>query len=136
VKASVILVLGGALLPVLVAGATIYRCDQGHGVPRFQQRPCDGGEQVELAPLAGRWEPLREGERRLWQQSRRSHQPRRKPKRSRHKKDHASAQTCLRKRQRVEAISAHLRRGYTRAQGERLRRRRKELQEFMRLFCD
>lgn len=125
------------LLPLPALGDAIYRCDGADGVPRFQSYPCPGGEAVELPPPAARWEALRPGERALLQQARRRERTARStrpPRRSR--KEHASARTCLARRQRVEALSAQLRRGYKPARGERLRRRRDNLAEFIRRFCD
>jgi hypothetical protein len=127
-----------ALLPVVAAGAQVYRCSDPSGVPRFQSGPCaDGGEALQLGEPAARWEPLRPGERRLWEQTRRSEMRRRAPAtKPRAGPERASQRSCWQKRQRLDAVAAKLRRGYKPAQGERLRRRRDELQGFIARYCE
>lgn len=47
----------------------------------------------------------------------------------------ADARRCRKKRQQVEDINARLRRGYRPAQGERLRRKRRALEDDLRHYC-
>lgn len=119
-------------------GAQVYRCDDGGGTPSYQQTPCaHGGGAVELSPPAARWEGLRPGERELLDRYRREDaRPARRRAARRSRDDGPSERSCGQKRQRLERVSAKLRRGYKPAQGERLRRRRDELYEFIRRYCD
>jgi hypothetical protein len=122
------------LLPASAAGTQIYRCEEPSGQPRFQQTPCAaGGGEVQLSPPAARWEALRPGELQLLEQRSRP-APRRKTVKPRDNR--ALERRCWSKRKRLEAVSAKLRRGYKRAQGERLRRQRDNLGEFIRRYCD
>jgi hypothetical protein len=136
VKVSLILLMFGALLPGLSAGAQVYRCDDPSGFPRFQQVPCAGdGEPVDLPPPAANWDALRPGERAMLEQRRRP-RPAGRPEPRQVRDERASERSCWQKRQRLEAVSAKLRRGYRAAEGERLRRRRDALSGFIRRYCD
>lgn len=135
-KVLVLGVMAWLALPAVSQGAQIYRCADPSGYPRFQQTPCAGdGEAVHLSPPAARWEALRPGERAMLKETGKPRpKPRTRPAAQGRKQ--ASERTCWQKAQRLDAVSAKLRRGYKPAQGERLRRRRNELAGFIRRFCD
>jgi len=134
VKVPILTMCVCTLLSAVCDGAQIYRCDDPSGQPRFQQIPCEaGGEAVQLSPPAARWDPLRPGERQLLK-GRARPADRRKAAKPRDSK--AVERRCWDKRKRLEAVSAKLRRGYKPAQGERLRRQRDNLGEFVRRYCD
>lgn len=123
------------LLPGVVSGTQIYRCEGPWDSPQFQQLPCDGpGEVVPLSEPAGRWAPLRPSEQQWLKQHKRPLIQHHKAPRVRDPQ--AKERRCWAKRKRVEALSARLRRGYKRAQGERWRRQRNNLDEYLRRYCD
>ena len=107
------LVLCGALSP---ASADIYRCAGPVG-PVYQDRPCTGaGERVPMehrAPRAEARPGIRDSERR-WLAERR----------------------CWQRRQRLEAVRRHLRRGYRPLEGDRLRHEARRLEDYLFRFCD
>lgn len=127
----------GALAAAPATATQIYRCEHASGPPSYQQVPCrGGGGPVELSPPAARWEGLREGERQLLERYRREDARPAKRRARKARDDRPSERSCWQKRQRLERVSAKLRRGYKPAQGERLRRSRDELYEFIRRYCD
>lgn len=126
-------------VPGIALGSDIYRCQPPGGTPTFQQVPCSGdGALVELPEPAARWEPLRPGEQSLLDQHEARQQRRqRAPKSSRRQPARAASdRACWEKRRRLDAVAAKLRRGYKPAQGERLRRRRDNLGDFVNRYCD
>ena len=123
------------LLPVS-AGAAVYRCATPGGV-QFQDWPCGGAPVLRAgaadAPGAG----LRDSERAwLRQRERAQSRPRRSAPGKRAKAADARARRCWSRRQRLARVRDALRRGYRPARGERLRRRRRELEDYLSRFCD
>ncbi|WP_456380070.1 DUF4124 domain-containing protein [Thiolapillus sp.] len=123
-------------------GAQVYRCTQPDGSISFQQQACTGdGERIETGEAQPVWSSLRSGEKSLHKQYRKRDQERLKHKRKQAKipagKKPGSAQlrACWNKRKQLEAVSAKLRRGYSPAAGEGLRRRRDNHQDYLRTFC-
>ena len=129
-----------ALLPLLClslpVNAAVYRCDGDP--PRFQDAPCDSTGIVGAVPASGGGSGLRRSER-VWLRAREARQSVAKPKRSQRKpgsnKAAQQAQRCWRKRQQLDRVKAKLRRGYKPAQGERLRRSRKQYEEYLFRYC-
>jgi hypothetical protein len=119
------------------ASADIYRCDTARG-PLFQDHACDRGSVVAVddrPTSAGKG--LRDSELRWLRQ--REVRARRKTPRPAHKRRHsdkAQQRRCWNKKARLEKVRAHLRRGYKPTQGERLRRQRRQLEDYLSRFCD
>jgi hypothetical protein len=128
------------LLPVWAGGAAaaVYRCKAAGGV-QFQDWPCGRAPVVRGAPEADPAQGLRRGEL-LWLRQRqrqaavRAHRER--PGKRRRRRDDARARRCWARRQRLEQVADRLRRGYRAAQGERLRRQRRTLEDYLSRFCD
>ncbi len=133
---GLLFILGGGV----VKATTVYRCVGAEGVPTYQQLPCAGqGGQIRLAEPAARWEALHPGERALLEDRRSGERPRQggvPVKQRRGTTAKASERSCWQKRRHLDAVSAKLRRGYKPAQGERLRRRRDDLADFLSRYCD
>jgi hypothetical protein len=129
-----------ALLPllgfILPASAAVYRCDGDP--PRFQDAPCGSTGVASVVPAAGGGSGLRRSERN-WLRTREAARQAAKPKRSQRRSGSGKVaqqeQRCWRKRQQLERVKAKLRRGYKPAQGERLRRSRKQYEEYLFRYC-
>ena len=123
-----------------IEAETIYRCEGERGWV-FQQSRCapGGGGRFRLSPENRVGSPLRPGEERYVRQrieARRSDTPNLGSIGPVEDPRPASDRRCLGKRQALERVERRLRQGYSPAQGDRLRRRREELAEFRRRFCD
>jgi hypothetical protein len=122
------------------AFADIYRCQGPEGEVVFQSTGCPkaNSEPLTLRPLNVLGEGLRPGERALLidKGSPNRRQSRTKPGKNTKLAQRQLAERCLARRQKLAALGAKLRRGYKRAQGERLRRKRDEHAEYLRQFCD
>ncbi len=139
-----IIFLGYASL-LLVGGshaAQVYRCTQADGGISFQQQACAGdGERIETGEAQSAWSPLRSGEKSLYKQYRKRDRNWLKHKRklaksnARKKPGPAKLRACWNKGRQLETISAKLRRGYSPAEGEGLRRRRDSYEDYLRTFC-
>ncbi len=126
---------------------SIYRCTGSDGIPVFSQVACSPDAtvvtpSVESSPAvvpdsAG----LRDSERawlKQWEKQRRSRILRGAGvnRSKQYRQSTGSEQRCLGKRQQLARISARLRRGYKPSQGEKLRRRKGEYQDYLNAFCD
>ena len=118
--------------------AGIHKCDTDQGTV-YQDRPCDGGTAIVLndggyASGSG----LRTSERRWLRE--RAEKPRRKPataKRTKSKPDKkAQARRCWQRKARLQEVKARLRRGYKPSQGDKLRRQRRNHEDYLANFCD
>lgn len=128
--------LQACLLP---ATAGIYRCDTPDGAV-FQDRPCGAGTAVVLDDSNySSGSGLRASERR-WlkeQQARKSAKPKPKAVSNRRSGErNAQARRCWKKQTRLEAVKARLRHGYKASQGDRLRRQRRNYEDYLSRFCD
>lgn len=116
----------------------VHRCDTDDG-PVFQDRPCDGSTAViadDSAYASGTG--VRASERR-WLRERAASKPRKKkgvPVAHGKREDKAQARRCWQRRTRLDAVKARLRRGYKPSQGEKLRRQRREHEDYLFRFCD
>ncbi len=120
------------------ASGAIHRCDTDQGTV-FQDRPCGGGTAViadEGAYVSGAG--VRASEQR-WLRERaasRTRQAKRIPVSKTSREDKAQARRCWQRRTRLDAVKARLRRGYKASQGEKLRRKRREHEDYLFRFCD
>lgn len=117
---------------------SVYRCPQPDGGIQFQQFACEQGVQLELSPVISGWRGLRQAEREAL---------RAKPGVSASRGDllTVGSQTdwqskgdnkaCLKRRDRLKHIQYQLRAGYRPAEGERLRRQRDEIRDWLRHHC-
>jgi hypothetical protein len=119
------------------AQSTLYRCRGDQSEPLFSNVPCTGT--AVLAPSAPADAPaggIRAAEK-AWLRSREA--SRRPASRFKHPpavaRGAADARRCRKKRQQAGDVSARLRRGYRPAQGERLRRKRRALEDYLRHHC-
>ena len=130
------------LLPVVVQGVELYRCQDDAGTVSFQQSPCDGpGARVSVGEAQAVWAPLRPGERTLVESYRRRDRERLARQRAAEREalraqgQRLESSGCFNKRHALEKVEARLRHGYPAGQGERLRRRRDYLEEYLRRYC-
>lgn len=120
------------------AFADIHRCDTENGV-LFQDHPCPGGSA--FIPSGGTYSTgrgLRDSERK-WlreQAGRKKPAKRRSAKVARSADESARERSCWSRRERLETVRAKLRRGYKPSQGERLRRARRQHEDYIARFCD
>jgi hypothetical protein len=119
----------------------LYRCAEGdHWV--FQQTRCAPGTGTvfELSPENRVGSPLRASERRYLEERLKAGRERRSnigsigPAETRALP--TSGKTCLGKLQALERVRRRLRQGYPPAEGERLRRRRDDLEQYLGRFCE
>jgi hypothetical protein len=134
--------LPGAAMALLLAAAVdaaeIYRCLGDAGEVLFQATACSGGHALNPAPLNSLGGELRPGERALLERAAQAAPARAKARRNgpAGAERRRAAERCLAKRQQRDRLAARLRRGYKPAEGERLRRRRDDYEEYLRAFCD
>lgn len=141
-----ITLIAGALFSALPAAADIYRWQGNDGSVHFGDEPPPDRQAVPLyehrtwepKPAAGNASGLRPGERRALEQSRRrvrTTAPKSAP--SERKQSRSARKVrCLEARDRLEALSGDLRRGYTAARGARLKRSRKKLEAWVFDNCE
>lgn len=133
------------LLQGSMAGTAIYRCNGDFGEPVFRHRPCGDSPSVydgQVPGVAPEGVGLRAGEK-AWlrqreQDSRRLRDKRRRVGVSRDtdaRADAKQAYQCRKKRRSLDAVKAKLRRGYKPASGEKLRRRRRDHEDYLSAFC-
>ena len=120
--------------------ARVYRCSQADGGISFQQQACSAeGRLIETGEAQAVWSALRPEEKRLYESYRERDRDRRMRKRQARRRtarmEKADERGCLLKRQRLDSINARLRRGYKAGQGEPLRRKRDQYEEYLRRFC-
>lgn len=120
------------------ASADIYRCDGPDG-PLFRDSPCHGGQQPETVTVQVTEDAGLRPSERQWLKQRAAERRRKRPAKApatRQRDDKAQARRCLSKRQRLENVRARLRRGYRPSQGDRLRRQRRQYEDYLSRFCD
>jgi len=120
------------------ASGAVHRCDTDQGTV-FQDRSCDGSTAViadDGAYVSG--SGIRASERR-WLRERAASKPRKRkrdPVARSSRDDKAQERRCWQRRTRLEAVKANLRRGYKPSQGDKLRRKRREHEDYLSRFCD
>ena len=120
--------------------ARIYRCPQADGGISFQQQACAAeGQLIETGEAQAVWSALRPDEKRLYEKYRQRDRERqlrkRQARRQTARMEKADERACLLKSQRLDSVKARLRRGYKAGQGEALRRKRDQYEEYLRRFC-
>ncbi len=130
------------LLSGMAQGLELYRCRDDSGTVSFQQMPCAGsGQRMSVGEAQAVWSSLRPGERNLVESYRRRDRERLARQRAAEREalrtqgQHLESSGCFNKRHALEKVEAHLRHGYRAGQGERLRRRRDYLEEYLRRYC-
>lgn len=115
--------------------ADVYRCDSPEGAV-FQDRPCGSGATLVVLPRpAAAATGVRESERR-WLKERRQRKSRPvRQVRVRTRDDEARKRRCWNKRTRLETVKGRLRHGYKPSQGDRLRRQRRNYEDYLSRFC-
>lgn len=119
-------------------GAAIHKCITEQGTV-YQDRSCDGGTSV-VANDGGysNGSGLRASERRWLRE--RAEKSTRKPvaaKRRVSRTDNkAQLRRCWERKTRLEGVRARLRRGYKPSQGDKLRRQRRNHEDYLARFCD
>ncbi len=125
----------------------IYRCDGDSGEPFFSHQPCGSmqGSAIyrAMAPTEAA-QGLRPAEAQ-WLNARDKRQA--NDERASSRKHRGAARTsaastarkqvyrCRRTKARLDKVRAELRRGYKAAKGERLRRKRREYEDYLDVFC-
>lgn len=128
------LILCGLCTLSTALAANIYRCEGLEGTT-FQDRPCSAAATVVSDHGFRGGSGLRASER-DWLLERSRHKPRKsRVTKARVRDDKAQQRRCWTRRTRLEKVRAHLRRGYKPAQGERLRRQRKNDEDYLSRFC-
>ena len=121
--------------------AELYRCTGEHGEPSYRQRPCgaSGIATVQEPARPGPAQGLRASERAwLKQRQRDGRRAKRSTKPSPASSEKAArlqTHRCRAKRRSLDEVRARLRRGYKPASGEKLRRRRKDYEDYLATFC-
>ncbi len=130
------LILCGLCTASSVAPAAVYRCD-GPAGPAFQDMPCAAGPlPVVDGAVRSSTSGLRESERR-WLRQRAGRKSRSVETVRRHvRDDRAQQRRCWKRRVALEKVKARLRHGYRPSQGERLRRQRRNGEDYLSRFCD
>lgn len=116
------------------AETSIYRCTAPDGSIELRQYPCHGrdrSEQVELKPDTKGWEATPEVKRPKPKTRRRK--TRSPEQRARAERQQQAA--CEKKRKHLDEVRRKLRGGYKSGQGETLRRRRDEYDDYLRSYC-
>lgn len=126
----------GSWLTVCIVSAaiaeTVYRCDDGQGRTLFQQIPCAGSsEKMEVKVDNSIWAPVDHAGKII---ARGVKKPKRQPRITRAQSD-KQKKACWKADQKIQRIQWKLRKGYTAAQGERLRQQRREAEDYKRDFC-
>lgn len=122
------------------SAAEIYRCTGSSGEPAFSQRPCAAATIVTTTPSTS---PPADGLRateRAWLAAReRRHTPprQRPPSRSAPTSGQLKKQAyrCRDKRRALQGVNAKMRRGYRPGEGDKLRRRRRAYEDYLKTFC-
>jgi len=121
----------------VVADTNVYRCVAPNGKIEFRQTVCTGSDEEEEVKVEDRktgWEPAKTKIEKKSTSSTKS-----KPRKRDSDKEKAARikqeKQCRKKQQMIEEINARLRRGYKSATGEKLRRRRRSYEGYIRRFC-
>lgn len=120
------------------AQAAVFKCVTASGEVSFRDTPCDSsGVRVPVQSLPEPGAGLRDSERR-WLREREQHKPAysQPHKRSGRKAAQVQERRCWRKQQLLDQVRAKLRRGYKPVQGERLRRQRRQYEDYLFRYCD
>ena len=136
-----LLFLGMSVPLAMSAAEQVFRCVEPDGHVSFQFGECSGsGQSITVYPaVESGWTSLRPAEKQLLKTYRArdlARNKRRKQAASRQteKKD-AESPACWKKRKSLEKVAAKLRRGYKASEGEGLRRKRDNYQEYIKKFC-
>lgn len=118
----------------------IRRCLDPQGNISFQFHRCEfSGEQLKIQTVTHGWTSPRPGEKRLLAHYQAQEAQRRERVRVARKKARMEAKTetksCFSRRKSLERVETKLRRGYTAAEGMRLRAQREEYEEYLYQFC-
>lgn len=116
-----------------VGSSAVYRCSDEAGGVLFQQIPCAGGSEVDLDVPVTEWVAAPRSDR--GRHSVRSAKSGSQAVSRATRAEERQRKACWRAEQRIERIDGSLRRGYSPARGERLRRQRREQQDYLRTFC-
>ena len=118
---------------VFASTVKVYRCLNGDEVVIYRQQPCKQGTQQELQidvkplgwvkPKVTRSKPARKPKKKRVSKRRTTHSKDRKK------------EKCWRAEKRLENLEWRMRRGYKAGQGAKLRRRRREYEDYLREFC-
>lgn len=124
--------LAAAVAAPAAAQSSVYRCTAADGSIELRQHPCEGGDLSQRLHI--------EDNRTGWVPPRPDSTP--KPKTQKARKGAKSTsprkqyvERCWKKRQQIARINNELRAGYKPARGERLKRRRRELEAYVNEFC-
>ncbi len=114
-----------------VQAVTLYECPGADGVPLFQQMQCAsaGGSELQVETHTSPWRVVK-----VPKNAKAAKKRRRKPRRVSQKKQ-VSEVSCWRAEKRKEKAGRKLRRGYKPSEGERLRHKRRDAEEYLRRFC-
>ncbi|WP_295882061.1 DUF4124 domain-containing protein [uncultured Thiohalocapsa sp.] len=134
--------LCGLVALVLAGGATaqadVYRCTGADGSIEFRQHPCQRGadsRKVQIRDTRTGWVPPSPEPESESEQNTREPRPKAARATNRNEATERDAKRCWKKRQQIQGINNELRAGYRPARGERLKRRRRELEAYVDEFC-
>ncbi|WPL13735.1 hypothetical protein Thiosp_03552 [Thiorhodovibrio litoralis] len=121
---------------------SVYRCTATDGSIEFRQFPCHGRDDSLLLEIDDRpsgWTPpdpadvfKDEPERKPRSSSAESSSDARKDAAA----DRRWEEKCLKKQHQIEQVNRKLRAGYTASEGQRLRHKRAEYEDYVKKFCD
>jgi hypothetical protein len=122
--------------PVLRVRADVYRCVQSDGPVSYQQIPCNSHSRpMELRDQRSGWSALRPGERALLDRYRRKYAAHSRKSGARKSRPDRDDRACWSHRKKLEEVRTRLRRGYRLKEGEGLRRKRHNHEDYLRKFC-
>lgn len=134
------LVITAAFLavPFSTSGARpkAYRCVLDDGHISYQQIACHGNAKpMALKNKPSGWSALRPGERALLDSYRAKDAALHRKPSARQKTPAKETSSCWNKRKQLETVSAKFRRGYKLTEGDKLRRKRDNYEDYLREFC-
>ena len=121
-----------SLVPASPAhGVGLFRCVDADGQVTFSQTACSSGrvERVQVEVQNRGW--IKQTSKKRAKRPSRD----REPAVQEAQVNRAQRERCWRAEKRIDRIQQRLRQGYRRAEGERLRRERREQEEYLSRFC-
>jgi len=122
--------------PASSARSKVYRCVLDGGQISYQQIACHGGAKpMAIKDKRSGWSPLRPGERALLDNYRTKEAARHRKPTAKKKKPTKETRSCWNKRKQLDAVSEKFRHGYKLTEGDKLRRKRDDYEDYLREFC-
>jgi len=118
------------------AADPFYRCTEPDGTVVFSDTPCGRNATAFEQPHAPRVGTRLVDPAAVFPREAPSDKRRRSGSKSAKRSPEQQEYNCRKKERRLDTVNARLRHGYKRAEGERLRRQRVELEDYIDTYCD